>query len=414
MAAMDRADLDFVAEALHLRPRALLLGQEYLSGPTDDFLSVAFRTLDPQVSSAYDWWLRGKGDIGERASTFVRAEKSVLVPDDLRLCLRQPWTTVFTSAIDSLARSLFEIPERRHVIQMTAPGLPRKGADLPLFRLFGTVDRATVDELPPADADSLRRRRTAARAMLQAVGPAVSVRGRLFVEGWNPALDHDWLRPRDLATALSTLDEDQVLIFGIDDAKQRVLEADEDIAQLLQLRVLRLYSPRLAEFVAAIHAQGVAITDDDWTTRPDDTVPYQLAARAPLLEDQGRPELKTILIGTHDWRRLSAGLRILEDPDQTRPLPAVADEQRQLFRSFSATGAEPRLWPWLPHLAFRRPALDAAVRTCLRLCRLPTPQSYPTLTPGQVQCADTLVSRGVSQGSARCTKSSETYRDRPS
>lgn len=386
MVTEDGGNNRVLADALQARPRVLLLGQQYLDGGSADSpLAAAFRAFDANASSPYEWWLSETGDIERRAASFARVERTVVAPTALRECLQHPWTAVYTSAIDGGMRALLEIPARRLVQQLTAPGLPRLQAGvLPLSRLYGTVERATAEELPPGDRDALRRRRTVAAEILQYLGQAVSARGHLFIDGWSPIDGGDWLRPRDLAAGALSLDRDQVLLFGLDERRRAVLEADPDLAELLHLGIIRTFESRLPELLARLQEEGFRTSDDEWLTRDSSGIRYALAMRLPDAGQSTRPEhLKQITVPVHEWRRLSTGLTIIEELENTRPLPLVAEEQKQLFRTLCSTGPEVRSWPWLHHVAFRRPVLERIVDTCLSLCRLPTPQDNVVILYGQ-------------------------------
>lgn len=379
-------DLQNVSQALRVRPRVLLLGQGYHAGPQgEDPLSDALRTRNSSARSAHEWWLREGGPLEKRVATFTEVERAVLVDDGLRACLRLPWTWVFTSAIESLPRVLLEIPNRRLVHQLTTPGSPRQSGDsVVLFRLFGAVDRASTAELPPVDAEALRRRRTQAGEILQGLAPMTSVRGHVFIDGWDPRSGCDWLRARELSTALAPLDVGQALLFGIDADRRSVLESDEDLAELLRLGVIQTFEPRLNDFLRLFAAQNQSITDDDWTTSSAESVLYKIAEKTP--EKGAPPRLgltRTVPIPVHEWRRMSATFTILEEIDLTRPLPINVEEQRHLFHTLCARGPEPSLRPWLPHIAFRRTALDQLLAQALRLCSTSTPQDHIIVVQGQ-------------------------------
>jgi hypothetical protein len=82
---------------------------------------------------------------------------------------------------------------RRLVNQITGTDFSAAAVttSLRLVRLFGTVDRGQISELPPADARDLRVRRALALDLLRKIPSLVSADGTLFIDGWLPG--RDWL-----------------------------------------------------------------------------------------------------------------------------------------------------------------------------------------------------------------------------
>jgi len=217
-------------DALTSTPRLLLLGQRFLARSDAD--NPIFTSLREEIGSAnyYDWWLTTTMGLEEKAGLLDARTRAVVIDEGFDVIQRLSWLAVYSSSIDPLARRLVEVQGKRQVTELFLPADRLSVASLTLMRLFGSVARQDIAEMPPSDRAALRQRRTRAQEMLLPLADLVTPTGRLFVEGWHP---NDWLRPRDLAPSLAMLGPGQVLLFGLGASDQRELEQEDDFAELI-------------------------------------------------------------------------------------------------------------------------------------------------------------------------------------
>jgi len=327
----------------------------------------------------YDWWFYDVRTINQRAKALTSLEEVVIVREEVARLLGLPWTAAFTSAIDSTTRRLFRIPEIREVHQIFRPAGERGNAgSVPVFRLFGSVDRLDPEELPPSSGESdLRRRRRVASSMLEYL-PEIVGGGNVFIEGWWPSTD--WLRPRDLSQALAAFGQRQVFLFGADDTVLVKLLQDEDFNELIRSDIVVPVRSSVADVVTKLRDIGeLGIEDERGTTATK--VFYPVAKSRPQKRTAPSKEMLTSVVFPRlEWHRLSDGEVILTDLNPSKPLPASPDGLREAFGSFARGEIA---WQWLDHLAFRRPILDSLLDQCFTASETQNPEEHTIVLYGQ-------------------------------
>ena len=376
-------------KALQKRPRVLLLGQTaFRTEAGIDSLAEAFRDGGSAPKSAALWWLARTDDPGSRAEAFTRREALALAPPTVASAARLAWQWVLTSAIDGLTRKTLESAPGRTVHQITTARLTPPGADLPLYRLFGTVERSTADELPPHDSDALRRRRVTASEILHLLPDLSTPNGHLFVAGWDPSLD--WLRPRDLSACLGTLGRGQVLIFGIGPPGRSILTADEDFSALLEQGIVEVFEESLEDLVSGLLASG-SLPPDLVRASGRQSQEYVVGTRLPSPGGPSPIAHRSIDIPIRDWARITASLYVPLALDLSAPLPPVTAQQQALFRDLLATGPSPENVAWLGTLAFERSVLSSLLQQCLAVAATPLPQDASIIVYGQAGSGKTVL-----------------------
>lgn len=358
-----------VVEAFQKGPAVLLVGQSL------------FPAAPAQDKPLPAWWLEQADPALVRAQHVRRFSDAQAVSDQVRAMLELAWSVVIASGFDSTIARALAISDRRTVLQIVTDQFGDEAADvtLRLLRLFGTVDRDSIAELPPSSLGDLRTRRLTATNVLSRLPTLVTPSGKLLIDSWRQG---DWLRPRDLATALASFTEGQVHIFG---AGRGWLDEDEDFLTLREEGVVTLHERPLHEVVGDLVEQN-ELPERATTFKRAACTAYQvLKARlaAEVVAPPTEEQLVEVSFESIEWRDLSFGQIILVDLRVTRPLPDDESLMYDMFRQFIATGADQGNLQWLRHLVFRRNFMSHAVKTALDIARQPAPQEHLLLLRGQ-------------------------------
>jgi energy-coupling factor transporter ATP-binding protein EcfA2 len=381
-----------LVEILEKPTRVLLLGQHYLGASPDSNPLLAEFAVEYPGESLYDWWLKSQDEIGQRAKSLCLLEEKVPVGEGVKRLLALPWMAVFTSAFDSLIRRHLEVAGRRQVRQFLTPGFNRAGTapSLPLFRLFGSIERQTREELPPATNMELFRRIPTTTKMLDPLLEIVTPSGYLFIEGWKP--ERDWLNLRDLFTSLVPFAKGQVLLFGVTPSDRDVLETDRDFARLLDFGIVRTFLEPLIEYLKQLEALNLLQIES--LLEVSDKVFYPVIGTRKIPKDETLlppQEVEQVVFSRLEWRKLTQGEEAPLELDQTAPLPETAEEKYEVFRSFIANGPQTHNRQWLRHIVFRRPVFDRILVRCLNLSEEPVPQDHVVMLYGQAGSGKTTL-----------------------
>ena len=279
------------------------------------------------------------------------------------------WACAFTSAIDPVAKRLLQVPDGRPVLALFERQDHPDPAALPLFRLFGSVDRPLDGSgLPPASKKVLPEHRARANEMLGTLPDLIGPSGALFVEGWAPR--GDWLRPRDLGLALQGkgLASGQVFLFGVDSDDRDL--ADEDFQPLLDAGVIVCVPPTLAEVLAELREEGALEGLVGLRPMAGETMLEMARVRPERLAPPERPSLSRLAVHPQEWRNLNETFEILRPLRVSEPVTGHPDELRRNFREFLGHSPDVQLVR-VRQFAFRRSVLDREV--------LPQPRSYMRL-----------------------------------
>ncbi len=372
------ANVDRLIKQLSDTPHVLLLGQRALARNDADNPSMQIPNVDLLTQNLFDECLGPRGsDVQSQLDALARA---VPLDEKLTLFRRFPWRCIFTSSIDPIAYRLFHDPTRRPVTSTFDSRSPDPN-NLTLFRLFGATGRQRSGELPPSTIAELRNRRTAMAEMLRQIPRVVGPTGRLFVVGWHPGRG-DWLRPRDLATCLYELTEEQILLFDLDIRDRQSLETDDDFGLLLAERKACVYDEPLYDLLIDAEAQGCVFVDHSLEA-PEIAA---LAVRKHTPSNLERPsptELTSIRMSRQEFKRLTETFDIPGGFEPASEPSGTQEEISQLFLEFLARGPLDNLQQcdWF---AFPRPIFSSRlVPTVINRLSTPAPQEHTVILTGQ-------------------------------
>ncbi|OQW88954.1 MAG: hypothetical protein BWK78_08130 [Thiotrichaceae bacterium IS1] len=377
---IDTTTLSIVEKALKANPkipRILILGQHFLGQDSkSNPLFLAFSRRTNGTESLYDWWLSGTYDLSKKAKELMDISNLVQVDEDIYHTTKQPWHAVFTSCIAPITTRLFEVANLRMVQPLFRPGFNKaSNCVLPLFRLFGSVERTASDELPPSDKNALRQQRSNATSMLSSLFEMAGPNGHILVEGWQPK--HDWLRARDMVGSLVKFLPGQVLIFGV--SKDEI--QDDDFEELIESGVIILFPHSLMEVINELLVQKRINLDDTLLPVPD-TVFYEVAPS--FSRELNSKSRETVVIPRLEWRKWNEGMVILDEMSSNKSLRTMTIEERsQLFHDFMREGGGASWWKSLSELIWKRPVFDQLKNKVFDLLEKDTPQDSTIILYGQ-------------------------------
>lgn len=376
------------------RRLVLLLGQTYLHRASPSLKHPLLDVIGSgsQAKALTDWWLSEPRPVAERAQILDRASRLFSFGPEWTALRTLPWSAAFTSSIDGVIRRLLECDGRRQVHQWFAPAARPSEHTLSVFRLFGSVERDSGPELPPGTTDALRARRSGASDMLRTLGEVIGPKGLFVIEGWQPT-EGDWLRVRDLAAALvaAQLDSSQVLLTGIHDADRKLLEGDDDFADLLARRVVVLDSQPFSTVVTALAESGHLLRPDVRLSVSDAVAVRVLTSFTGVLRTPKQSDLSDVAIPRDEFRQLSETFKILAPLEVSEPVSGTPPELRRACQRFLEAGSDQQL-ARVRQFAFRRPfvsqQLIPAVQKALDSA---SPQDHTIVVSGQSGCGKTTI-----------------------
>ena len=372
-----------ILQSLQKQKCVLFLGQNYLGKPDLNPLFVSVNTKY-HCSSLYEWWLENNQDLGERASQILEIDKITSINESFRKFLCFSWSTVITSAIDGIIRRILDIPSKRSVNSILSANYNQidNVSDLPLFRLFGSIERSG-SELPPANRSELLRRRKITNEMLLPINEITTPNGCLFIEGWDPEID--WVRPGDLSSSLVNFEKNQVLIFGIDNNGQAKLNKDPDFSELIQMGIIQIFEETLVDIFSR---QTIEYEDIRYTP---DTISYTVIKR---WKHHGACETESDMDHTVfsklEWRKLTELMEIPVSLNLREDLPDSEEGRYEAFRDFLSNGVNKSNRKWIKEFAFVRNEFKKTLNTCKKLCEKPSPQDHLVLLYGQSGSGKTI------------------------
>jgi hypothetical protein len=381
---------DELISSLEKGTQVAFFGQQLID--TSDAMRHELEALGAgDVSNIYDWWLASSKPADDRAKVVKNSCDSIIVSDELQAVCNWPWTTVFTSSIDAVLSRSLEVPDTRLVTQIvgTSYSASASTASLPLVRLFGTVERNLLDEMPPVSARELRSRRTIAIELLGNIPGLIASNGSFFVDGWTP--DQDWLRARDISTGLSTLAPGQVYIFGLGERDSELLTQDEDISDLIDDGIITLVGKSLSEVFSNL------IKEEVLPERPDSTlvskqVVYEVARSAPRKKEDEvvLNDVVPVIFDRLEWRAIMGDFLEINDIVVADDLPKDPQLRYKEFRKLTANGPTSSNIQWILRLAYKRPIVDELLSRCIEIAGKEVPQEFYLMLKGQSGSGKTI------------------------
>lgn len=253
-------------------PLVLFLGQKYLSlSSGQDILLerciTKFQKPDSSILqvSGYDRFL--KLDLTNRydsASTWIdNLCKNISVPSWLERIAKVPWSSIYTSSIDTILERAFE-NEWRKVQPVNDEKFrvidPRNKFNLHLTHLFGSISQIELSKRPPLTIQEKAKRKYTSNNFLQRLPELITNKGLLIIDGYD---EKDWLSIEELYATISRMGTEQVLLFN----STKELNENEFIIDLVTSNKLLVFENSFAQVLADLEGSGSLVLP---TPEPED------------------------------------------------------------------------------------------------------------------------------------------------
>lgn len=240
-------------------PIVLLLGQKYLSLNTNkDILlqkckSKFQNSVQIEVGN-YDALF--KFDLSkdyEAASTWIENLcKNISVPLWLERIARIPWSSVYTSSIDTIVQRAF-VSEWRKVQPIYDEKFrvvdSRNKFNLHLTYLYGSISQIEPSKRPPLSNQEKLKRKFTSNQFLQRLPELITVKGALIIDAYDT---DDWLSIEDLYSTISRLGVEQTFLFSCSSS----LHQNDLIQDLISSSKLIVFNESLAQILADLEGTG--------------------------------------------------------------------------------------------------------------------------------------------------------------
>ena len=368
-------ELAAVAKALKARRLVLLLGQAGMDAYVPSTSATIRRRLQvPDDQNLHEWWLTTTERLDTRLSALRELSDHAVVPESLIGASGLPWSTVLTSAIDSVLRKALEAHQSRQ-LQPVFPGLGgsvlrASRSPLTFAALFGTVDRPAREEQPPSDRRALQERRVEVLQLLDTLHEVVGPNGTLVIEAWTSS---DWLRPRDVAPRLFALGSGQVHLFSCDSEMQKTLESDEDFKGLIESRIVVVHRETFVVLLEECISRG--FLDRGFATDIDETV-HEITLRT-------RGHDTVLKLQRDSWLRFSRHFVVVDDSVSGFTENRSQTDRFAALRSLLSATQLHHHWRDVRLLGFRRAFSSALETTAIELLESANPQETTLILVGQ-------------------------------
>ncbi|ABW68889.1 P-loop NTPase [Desulfosudis oleivorans] len=215
--------MDDLASRLKAGPALLFLGQDYLK---------LENSVDTFLGQILDKYGQGHEDISDYSSIFntnasLNPAESIAwmynrcryipAPEPLQVIAQFAWSSVFTSAIDSIIDQAFRATWREIQIVSSPdyiPHDPRNSSRLHIWHLCGSVAAAPeTDGYPPLRLEDSWQRQTVSTLMSTKIPEILTQIGTMLIEGYS-CKGTDWITPQQLYSIINSLLPNQVHIFS--------------------------------------------------------------------------------------------------------------------------------------------------------------------------------------------------------
>lgn len=248
-------------ERLAQGPAVLFLGQKYLSLETgkDPFIEDTSRKFGPNTNqpSNYSHLLEGDASISIESSLawmYHRCDR-ISIPEWLKVVAGFAWSSIYTSAIDTLWyrafrsdwRDLFQLFEEKY-----KPLDPRSRTNLHCTFLYGCINRPSdeIAERPPLTERELRNRKQEAIVLARRLPEILTPFGTLVIEGYDG--ETDWF---DINMFLPIIDKfyaNQVHIFSVGSD----YSPETDLQAYIDQGIVKLYTENLGSYLSIASESG--------------------------------------------------------------------------------------------------------------------------------------------------------------
>lgn len=372
-------------ERLQKWPAVLFLGQEYLAleSGSDDFLAELarkFGTVSDRNVTSYGQILGAKAFDSpqgiESSLTWMEQRGDRLsTPEWLDIVASFPWSTLYSSAIDSMWPKTFRVNwrEMQHIYEEKFKPLnPRNRLKLHCTYLFGCVNRRHETERPPLSRRELSKRKQVAVALARRLPEIITPFGILVIEGYRG--EGDWFPLEDLLSILDGLGERQTHLFSVDEQ----LANNSDVVDLVEAKKLVLHKESLAERLLTGKNEGKLKLGEPPEQRPE--------SRRIRIADR-------ILDVPQDiWNEVSTFATILDDSTtSTASLLSNRENKYDEFRSFLSETSTNAVWSGYDRgFAFKRDFEGALATKVDEKLRGRDPQLKPVVVHGQTGTGKTI------------------------
>ncbi len=325
-------------ERLQTCPAVLLLGQEYLAleSGSDPFLAELVRKFGPVDDNNLTSYgqILGVGAFkspqGIESSLAWMEERCdrLSTPEWLNVVASFPWSSVYTSAIDSMWPNCFRLDwrEMQYIYEEKFKPLnPRNRLKLHCTHLFGCVNRRDETERPPLTRRELIKRKQVAIALARRLPEIITPFGVFVIEGYRGV--EDWFPLEDLLSIIDELNEGQTHIFSVNEQ----LSQNPDVSELIETRKLILHHESLAECLLAGKNEGKLKLGEPPEQRRD--------SRRITVDE------RVLNVPLDIWNEVSTFATILDDAATSRASSLSNRENRyDEFRSFLSETSTKPIW----------------------------------------------------------------------
>ncbi|MFP3591944.1 hypothetical protein [Chryseobacterium sp. SIMBA_038] len=359
---------DEIIKKLEVGPAVLMLGQKYLSLETgvDPFLKMISKKYNNQdftesYSSILEW------NISEDTSTVLswmyRLSKSIPTPEWITSIAKIPWSSVYTSAFDTIPTRAFEADWRTVqpiYDEKYRVSDPRDKTSLHITYLFGGVDDHDINKRPPLKKSEYLRRKPIVNGLLNRLPTIISPKGVLIIDGYDL---HDELPFEDLASILYNLGPQQALLCSCGD-----LLENEIVQDLVASGKLLTYPGKFSELLNEWVSTGTI-----GIYKP--TEEYYLGRWLTLSE-------KRINIPQEVYNAISKTATIIDDETFNQEIDI--DDNVEDFRKFlSNSNAIPAWFGYPKNYAFKRTAYKTLKQKVLERKKDSDLKDIPIIFHGQ-------------------------------
>lgn len=280
------------------------IGEKYAEGTLENYSSLLEIELQDPPETILAW-------MDERC-------RRLTPPAQLDQIAAFPWSSVLTSAIDTVWAKAFRRPWRELqpiFDEQHQPADARNRARLHCTYLYGNVNRTEPRERVPLTRMEWLRRDQVAASLARRLRDLVTPLGVLAIDGYRA---DDWFRPASLAPVLSELNPGQVHLFSSPDELE-----DRDLAELKRLGVLVTHGESLAEVLSEGASLGLARLG-----------PPEAGGDAHSIELER--DVVSVPIGL--WNRVRTTATIVDDAAVAQPRPLSDEARYREFRAFLGSG----------------------------------------------------------------------------
>ena len=371
-------------------PAVLFLGQKYLSLGTgfDPFLSEFRRKYGGEGEQDYFAILSSTAvDALDSSLPWLdELSRRISAPEWLKKIAQFPWSSVYSSAIDSMWVNVFRTPWRtlQPVFDEKFHSLdPRNRFILHCHFLFGCVNRLEENERPPFNRLEYLTRKQTAVSLARRIPGTTTPFGCVAIEGYHV---DDWFTLDDLLPVIDQLDPEQVYLFSASEA----FEKHPLVATLVRRRKLTLVRERLDVILARGQELGFV----------------RLGLPPEAAEGQRYIAISTrnVLVPTEVWNQTSRSATILDSSIiAPTPPPRISKEaEYSEFRRFLSESGFKATWAGFARgFAFERRferALRGIVDHRLEAYSL---QDRPVILHGQTGTGKTIALGSLAYSIAR-------------